>query len=983
MQAQDCFTLFGATGQPPLGLDYKLCATSPGFVNLNATVSIGTATYVWSTTSTFPAIQASTGGVYTVSITSGGVPNACILNFNVTSYPNPVVNLGNDTAICSGSPLTLYANPGLPDYIWSDGVTTVDSLVVTAADTYSVTVSDTNQCAGIDSIIVTENPLPIVNLGGAITACPGDTVTVDAGVFASYIWSDGSTNQVLTTNLPATYTVTVTDINGCEASDLINFTNDTLPVVNIGLDDSLCDGGIKVLNAGAGPYTSYLWSDGTGFQTATYTVTSDPWVVVEDTNGCFGSDTMHLEIFPTPNVNLGTNLSFCINDTLVLNAGGGYTSYSWNNGTALQTLNVTSAGTYSITVEDVNGCFGYDTTVVAQDALPIVNIGSDIEYCNGTTFSQLINAGNGFVLYNWMDGVFTQIRNIDQTYDTVWVEVLDTNGCKNTDTMYVIENPLPVLNLGPNDTICSSQVKSLNAGNPNGAITNYIWSNGSTNQTINIGPNPGQINDSLANYSVTITDNNGCQNMDTMSLYTYALPRPDLGNDTAFCNGDPFSMILDPGAFTTYNWSTGVNTPTISIVAVGAVYSVTVSDLNGCINSDMITIIDNPLPTPNLGPDEAFCQGNSFTKILNPGSFSTYLWSDGSVGQVLGVSVGGIYSVTVSDINNCMNDDDIVITENPSPAVDLGPDVYYCEDVAVSHLLDATTNLPGPGFNFLWTTGATTGTIIANSFGTFGVVVTDQITNCSTVGTTHIIATLKANPDLGEDGVICEGQLINLDPKNSIPGYIYTWNTGATTATINVFETGTYWVQLDASNGTCTGLIDTIVLDPGVLPVVQLGEDLYPCIGQQVNLLNNASDFPGTTYEWQDGTKGGSYEVTKTGTYEVEATNQCGSVVDQVFIEFQDCSNVYVPTAFTPNGDGKNDTFYPKSDQEFTEYGFWVYDRWGRLLFKTNTPNFGWNGTFDGDPVANGVYIWRISYVSTFQDVGNRIEKVGEVTLIK
>ena len=432
-----------------------------------------------------------------------------------------------------------------------------------------------------------------------------------------------------------------------------------------------------------------------------------------------------------------------------------------------------------------------------------------------------------------------------------------------------------------------------------------------------------------------------------------------------------------------YNWSTGVATPTITIGAVAATYIVTVSDANGCSNTDNLVVTDNPLPTPNLGPDESFCEGNSFTKILNPGSFITYLWSDNTTGQVLGVSSAGIYGVTVSDFNGCINSDNIVITEDPSPTVDIGPDINFCEDIVVSQVLDATTMLPGPGYNFLWSTGATTGTILATSFGTYSVIVSDNGTNCSTLSAVNIVAMPKATPDLGDDGVICQGQLIALDPNNKIPGYNYFWSNGSTTATINVFEPGIYWVQMDAVNGTCIGITDTIKLDPGVLPVLELGADLFPCNGQKVNLLNNGSDFPGTTYEWQDGTKGSSYTATTTGLYEVEATNDCGSVIDQVYLEFQDCSNVYAPTAFTPNGDGKNDTFYPKTDQELVEYGFWIYDRWGKLVFKTNTPNFGWDGKVNGDYVQTGIYIWRISYVSAFQDVGERVEKIGEVTLIR
>lgn len=983
--AQGCTNLYGPTGEPLLGVSYKLCAT-PGVVTLNALAPLASmqTSYSWSSGGFLPSETVTAGGVYTVTVLDSASMDTCILNFTVTAYANPVVNLGPDTSICAGSVFTLNAPIGMQTYNWSNGSAGVDSLVVATADTYSVTVSDTNNCSGLDSIIVLENPLPNPNLPDSATACPGDSVAVDAGaVYVSYIWSNGSTNQILETNIVGLYTVTVTDINGCEGSDIVTVANDTIPIVNIGANDSICDGNSKILNAGAGPYTSYLWSDGTSAQTATFTITSDPWVIVEDTNGCFGSDTMHLEVNPLPIVNIGANTLICAGDSVVLDAGPGFVSYSWNNGLPSQTLTVTSPGVYSVTVEDGNTCFGSDTNVVTQASLPIVNIGPDIEYCQGTTFNQLIDAGSGWVLQTWMDGVFTQIRNIDETNDTVWVEVVDTNGCTNTDTLYVIENALPLLNLGIDDTICASQIYSLNAGNPNSSIVSYNWSTGSSNQTITINPNPNQIADSAADYSVTITDFNGCSSIDTMNLFSYALPKPDLGNDTAYCVGDPFTMVLDPGTFVSYSWSTGAFTPTITIGATGTIYTVTVTDGNGCANSDNIQVIENPLPVPNLGPDESFCSGSNFTKILVPGSFVSYLWQDGSVGQVLGISAAGTYSVTVTDINGCQNLDDIVITENLSPNVNIGPDVNYCEDEVLSHLLDASAGLPGPGFNFLWNTGQVSPTIVATSFGNYSVLVTDQVTACSTLSTVEILATIKADPYLGEDGVLCDGQFKLLDPNVNLQGYNYTWNTGATTSTLNVFETGTYWVRLDAQNGTCVGIIDTIVLDPGLTPVVELGPDLYPCKGQVVQLLNDQTAFTDAAYEWQDGSDKKQYIADETGTYEVSVSNECGTVVDQVYIDFQDCSNIYVPTAFSPNADGRNDFFTPETDQEFKEYGFWVYDRWGKLLFKTNTPNFGWNGTMDGNDAPVGVYVWRLSYVSAFQNGGDRVEQVGEVTLVK
>jgi gliding motility-associated-like protein len=102
-----------------------------------------------------------------------------------------------------------------------------------------------------------------------------------------------------------------------------------------------------------------------------------------------------------------------------------------------------------------------------------------------------------------------------------------------------------------------------------------------------------------------------------------------------------------------------------------------------------------------------------------------------------------------------------------------------------------------------------------------------------------------------------------------------------------------------------------------------------------------------------------------------------------VYIEFQDCFGLYVPNAFSPNEDGVNDSFVPESDQEFVEYGFWIYDRWGKVVFKTNQPGHGWDGKINGELAPVGMYAWRISYVSANQTFGTRTERVGEVSLLR
>lgn len=826
--------------------------------------------------------------------------------------------------------------------------------------------------------------------GLAINLCTGNPgfVTLNAtatgtSAASAYTWSTGANTPISAVVTGGMYTVTIS-ATGAPLACILNYvvTSHANPIPDLSTSDSIfCTGNQGVLRAPSG-YVSYIWTGSTSSDDSLAITTAGQYfVTVTDVNTCVGEDSVSAFVNLVPVVNLGIGSSVCVGDSVVLSAGSGLDDYLWSTGDTNQTLVIETSGNYSVTVTDSNSCSGSDSYLLSNFTVPTVYIGADDTLCGG--FTKILDAGAGFLKYQWSNGGAVQTATYGTTGDH-WVSVEDANGCVASDTMHLEIKPAPVLNLGVDDTICASQGYNLNAGNPGNSIASYIWSTGSTNQTISIVADPTLGADISVDYVVTITDANGCLSADTLNLTTYTLPIPDLGSDTSFCQGSLFSMILNPGMFPSYAWSNGSTNATINIGATPNTYSVTVADARGCVNDDLITVIRNGLPNPNLGPDVSYCQASSFTKILNSGSFTSYLWNDGSSGQILGVSSAGTYGITVTDINGCENNDEVIITENPTPIVDLGIDVPYCEDDTVIHFIDATTQLPSNNFNFLWlNTGEVSGTIIATNFEVYTVVVTDNTSGCYASSSMEIIAMEKAMPDLGDDGIVCQGQLVKLDPGVKISGYNYTWSNGASTSTVNVFETGLYWVRLDATNGTCMDLTDTVYFSPGVLPVVNLGADQYVCDGQRVTLLNGSSPFPESTYEWQDGSVGKTYVATLSGNYEVEVTNECGSVVDQVFIEFQDCGNVYVPTSFTPNGDGRNEIFLPASDQEFNEYGFWVYDRWGSLLFKTNQPKLGWDGTVDGKIMTPGTYVWRISYVSSFQEFGLRIEKTGEFNLLR
>ncbi len=346
---------------------------------------------------------------------------------------------------------------------------------------------------------------PTVALGNDTSICTGETVVLDAGAgFASYDWNGGlATTQTLSVTMAGTYTIEVTNADGCAATDDLVVTTFTSPVVNLGADTAFCAGNSITLDAGAG--FTYSWNGGVvTTQTLNADTTGSYTVEITDGNNCVAMDTLNLVVNANPTVNLGNDTSYCANEpfSLTLDAGAGF-SYDWNNGAATtQTFTVISSGTYDVVITDGNNCSATDSIEVVENAVPALNLGNDTSYCAGGTINLTLDAGSGFT-YSWNGGTSTaQTLNVS-TDGNYFVVITDGNGCTNTDSLEVIENALPVVDLGPDTNLCGGDVL-LDAG----AGFTYLWNDGTTGQTL--------VADTLGTYSVEITDANGCTNTDTI-----------------------------------------------------------------------------------------------------------------------------------------------------------------------------------------------------------------------------------------------------------------------------------------------------------------------------------------------------------------------------------------------------------------------------------------------------------------------------------
>lgn len=457
-------------------------------------------TFLWNNSATSQTINASTGGNYFVTVTNPATMCAASDSILVTVNPLPVVNLGVDTAFCTGDSIVLNAgNPG-DTYSWNTSATT-QMITVNTPSSYFVFVSDpVTGCFKSDTVIISQNVLPVVNLGADTAICNGTTLTLDAGNAGStYVWSNASAGQTLGVTSAGSYGVLVTDPNGCRGNDTVNVSINPLPIVNLGSDTVQCAGTV-VLNAG-NTGSSFSWNDLSTAQTLTASSTGNYYVTVTDANACSATDTVGVIINPLPVLNLGSDINQC-GGPIILDAGNPGFTHLWYDSSTGQTLTVYSSNTVNVTVTNpVTGCVASDTITITLNQNPVVNLGNDITQCGG---SVTLNAGNAGASYVWSTAASTQ--TISANASGAYSVSVTASGCTASDTIMVTINPLPFVGFPAIAPVCS-QVNSIVL---NGTPAGGIFSGG---PEVSGGMFfPGIAGPGAHSVMYTVTDTNSCSN---------------------------------------------------------------------------------------------------------------------------------------------------------------------------------------------------------------------------------------------------------------------------------------------------------------------------------------------------------------------------------------------------------------------------------------------------------------------------------------
>jgi gliding motility-associated-like protein len=607
----------------------------------------------------------------------------------------------NDTVLCDVAGVQLNATPSSGSgHVWnwspaaSLNASFVENPIATpiATTEYFVTVSTAQGCSETDSVTVTVGQV----LALTVTTtdddlCEGETTQLNANVPGAppnltYSWTPSAslsnaaiTNPIATPPNTTTYICSVTDtLSGCLLMDsvLINVsslynvvaTNDTVLCAPLGFQ---LDAVHNVPN-GVVSWTPASYVSNPAITTPTITFDSTAQYIVEVTDpllGCSTKDTVDV-LVPFSDLTFIADSSLCAGDSMLIDAGYPDASHSWNTGALTQSIWVNAAGNYTVTMVDSTGCQVTATTTVTIDPLPIVTLGADSSLCMGQQWP--LDAGNPGSAYLWSTGVTTQTISVS-TDNTYWVQVTDVNSCIQRDSIDLVFDPMPVVDLR-DTTVCVSETITLDAGNPG---STYLWNTNATTQTISISAATGS-------YSVVVTTPTWCVDSSDALITFVDFPVVDIGPDTALCETQV--LTLDAGnAGATYAWSTGSNDQTINLQDDANVW---VDVFNGyCTTRDSLVAVFNPLPAYIAEEKVVTCLDVPPNKIVldagNPGC--TFLWNTGATTQVIDVSTYGIYVVSITTPLSCTIMDSVYVEEYCEPAFYM-PNVFTPDGDGVNDL---------------------------------------------------------------------------------------------------------------------------------------------------------------------------------------------------------------------------------------------------------------------------------------------------------
>ena len=856
-----------------LSADPATIACNGGTTSITNTPNGGTAPYqyFWSNSTNEQNLASISAGTYTVTVRDN---NGCsvVESLEITQPNALTASLSAGTISCHGETVnvtnTVAGGTTSYTYAWEGGETS-QNLEGVGGGTYSVTVTDANNCIATATITINEPAELTSSLSAGTIGCNGGTANITNTVTGgtepiTYEWSNGSNTQGLTGVVAGEYTVTVRDNNGCSVVQSATISQPAALTVSLSTGAIACNGETTTISAnvdgGTSPYT-YAWNNDATTESITGAVAGTYSVTVTDANTCATSTAITITQPDALSVSISGPTSVCENTTTTLTANvqGGTTDYtylwSYNNSTtvSITTPQLTTATEYSVTVTDANECSASASVNVEIGDTPGITIADVTAICvggNAILQANVSNAGSDYeVVWSSSDtgAGLPDVLNTDAITVTpttagtyTYTASLTATSCSDgqpftsSEDVTLTVNALPdvAISNNTNETTITCSITTISLTATGG--TSYQWSNGGTTAENNI--------TSAGNYIVTVTDANGCSSTESITIdEDVTAPAVSINNTTGTtlltCTTSSINVEAT-GDDATYLWSNEVNTAA-NAITTGGTYTVTATADNGCTSTTAIEITPNAdAPalsiTNNTGETELTCALTSIS-VTATGSGTSYQWTGGANTDEASntFTEPGTYTVVATAGNGCSASEQITITRNIE-----APDIVASATASAICQGESTTISATGGQSYTWSpeTGLPT---------TVGASITASPT--STI--TYTVTGVGANGCNGTADVTITVNLPTSSEFTAAACDLYTWNG------TNYTESGDFQQTFPNANGC-----DSVVT-------------LHLTINHAVT--NEFSETACSSFEWNSTT------YTESGDYvqTLQTVNGCDSVV--------------------------------------------------------------------------------------------------------
>lgn len=813
----------------------------------------------------------------------------------VGAVPSNAVTAGGPLTFCSGGSVTFTATEtGATAYQWfrnGSSIPGATSRTYAATTSGSYTVYIEKGCHGVTSaaqvVTVNSGPTVAVTPAGPVVVCTGSTQVLTATTSGGTIqWYNGA--GAISGQTAGTYTASATgSYYAIATQNSCPTTSNTVSVQVTGTPPtptitattlSLCAGATDTLDAGAG-YTTYAWSNSLGTAQKAYPTTAGTYTVTVTNGVCSGSASITIsagQAPTTPTVTPSGTTAICSGNSVTLTSSAA-TTYHWTGGQATQSITVSAAGSYAVTVTSTGRCgtAASTATTVTVNPTPVAGVSPAGPVIICGSGSQVLTA-SGTGTYQWLKNGAPLASQTNSTYTATtagnYAVVVTSGSCKDTSAAVSVQigSALSPTITASRSYICPGATDTLDVGS---GYSSYIWSNSSNTRYA--------YPTTAGTYTVTVT-NGACTGTASINITSRsATPTPTIsaGGPTTFCQGG--AVVLTSSSASGNVWSNTATTQAITVTTGG---SYTVTNDNGCgaATSTATVITVNAIPNAQITPagSTLICGGSSQTLTATPAG--SYVWLDangpisGQTASTYSASATGSYSAIVT-VNGCSDTSNVAtITVSGTPptptitatALTLCPGAIDTLNVGAGYTSYTWSNSLGAAATATVTTGGTYTVTVAN-----GVCVgTATITITQGAGATAPTISVQGSLRLcGTDSVVLT--------SSAASGNV--WSNSATSQSITVYNAGIYNVTSSGACGSATSVDDTVVHFS--LPLVEVGADTGSCAGDTIAL---SAGNDGTSYLWSNNAATSTTTVTATGEYYVSVTRNGCTSVDSVHVTF-------------------------------------------------------------------------------------------------